>query len=240
MSFYARAIACYIRSHQGDLVRTLGRDPASLESAWPTIRTLLVSQKPTNLWCVLSSVLCNEMPVSLYELHGQEQVLGVVVGHPTQVSEFDGIFARLLLTHLERYAFQLMMPATCHPEPCSSRLVDLCEDQLLFQPPSSQWQSGGRVKMLEMMSFFTARHLPILMCLPAFPCKSSNADKVGCFTPDRGEELALRRLHQVLSQMQGIYEPGASICIISDGHVFSDCSESATSLHMIRPVIMNP
>ncbi|OOG00290.1 hypothetical protein ASPCADRAFT_202171 [Aspergillus carbonarius ITEM 5010] len=77
--------------------------------------------------------------------------------------------------------------------------------------------------MLEMMSFFTARHLPILMCLPAFPCKSSNADKVGCFTPDRGEELALRRLHQVLSQMQGIYEPGASICIISDGHVFSDC-----------------
>ncbi|RAH49993.1 isocyanide synthase family protein [Aspergillus brunneoviolaceus CBS 621.78] len=61
------------------------------------------------------------------------------------------------------------------------------------------------------------------MCLPAFPCKSSNLNKVGGVGPDRGEELALRRLHEVLGRMQEIYVPGAYLCIISDGHVFSDC-----------------
>ncbi|PYI04654.1 pyoverdine/dityrosine biosynthesis family protein, partial [Aspergillus sclerotiicarbonarius CBS 121057] len=222
-SFYARAVACYIRSHQGDLVRTLGHDSASAQGAWPTIRPMLVSQTPTNSWCVLPSIICNGVPVSLYELHRQQQVLGVIVRTPGDTSEFDRVFARFLLTHLESYATQLAMPMVCHPEPVSSRLVDLCESELLFQPPNSQWQSRGRVQMLEMISFFTARQLPILMCLPAFPCKSSNPDKVGCHTPDRGEELALRRLHQVLHQMQGIYEPGASICVISDGHIFSDC-----------------
>ncbi|KAJ5107931.1 hypothetical protein N7456_004606 [Penicillium angulare] len=61
------------------------------------------------------------------------------------------------------------------------------------------------------------------MCLPAFPCKSSNLEKVAGVLPDRGEELALRRLYSVLRQIESIYEPGAKLCIISDGHVFSDC-----------------
>ncbi|RAK98513.1 isocyanide synthase family protein [Aspergillus ibericus CBS 121593] len=189
-AFYARAVACYIRSHQGDLLRCLGHDSASVKEVWLTIRPLLVSRKPTD---------------------------------SCDLPELDGVFARLLLTHLERYASQLAMPACCHPEPLASRLADVCENELLFQPPGSQWQSKGRVQMLEKISFFTARQLPVLMCLPAFPCKSSNPDKVGCHAPDRGEELALRRLHHVLHQMQEIYPPGASICIISDGHVFSDC-----------------
>ncbi|OJJ46527.1 hypothetical protein ASPZODRAFT_40116, partial [Penicilliopsis zonata CBS 506.65] len=81
----------------------------------------------------------------------------------------------------------------------------------------------GREYLLARVLFFTSRNLPLEMCLPAFPCKSSNPEKVTGTMPDRGEELALRRLHQVLRQIKEVYPPGAFICIISDGHVFSDC-----------------
>lgn len=59
--------------------------------------------------------------------------------------------------------------------------------------------------------------------LPAFPCKSSNFDKVGGLVPDKGEELALRRLIKATQDAAKIYPPGMKVWIVSDGHVFSDC-----------------
>ena len=38
-----------------------------------------------------------------------------------------------------------------------------------------------------------------------------------------GEEIALERLHSFIEAVDGIYEPGGRLWIISDGHVFSDC-----------------
>ncbi|RAL10133.1 isocyanide synthase family protein, partial [Aspergillus homomorphus CBS 101889] len=122
-------------------------------------------------------------------------------------------------------------------EAIANRLVEVFEQELLFQPPGSQWDAVGRAAMHKTISFFTARQLPFVMCLPAFPCKSSNLNKVGGVGPDRGEELALRRLHRVLGRLQDIYEPGAYLCIISDGHVFSDCNQYGVQLHNLNRAI---
>ena len=69
-----------------------------------------------------------------------------------------------------------------------------------------------------------SRNLRLELCLPAFPCKSSNLRKVLGVVPDKGEELALRRLHEFVRLVKEIYDPGARVLIVSDGHVFSDCS----------------
>ncbi len=41
-------------------------------------------------------------------------------------------------------------------------------------------------------------------------------------TPDRGEELALQRLHQFCADIQSFYAPGCHVLVMSDGRVFAD------------------
>lgn len=36
----------------------------------------------------------------------------------------------------------------------------------------------------------------------------------------------MKTLHNFLQQVHSIYSPGATLWLIGDGHVFSDCSES--------------
>jgi pyoverdine/dityrosine biosynthesis protein Dit1 len=66
----------------------------------------------------------------------------------------------------------------------------------------------------------------IQMALPAFPCKSPNLRKVGGLNPDMAERVALRTLQRFAQDVRAIYSPGVAIWIISDGHVFADCSKS--------------
>ncbi|MDQ1179482.1 isocyanide synthase family protein [Rhodococcus sp. SORGH_AS_0301] len=63
---------------------------------------------------------------------------------------------------------------------------------------------------------------PIRMTLPAFPCKSPSPDKVCGVLPDEGERLALMELDDLCRRIGEIYEPGATLTICSDGHVFAD------------------
>ncbi|CCD22581.1 Dit1p NDAI_0A04240 [Naumovozyma dairenensis CBS 421] len=86
-----------------------------------------------------------------------------------------------------------------------------------------QWEVNGRDYFLNKVRYFTDRMLKIECVLPAFPCKSSNGDKVHSTVPDKGEELALRRLIKAAEQFSEIYPPGLKFWIVSDGHVFSDC-----------------
>jgi len=86
-----------------------------------------------------------------------------------------------------------------------------------------KWEEGGREYFIERVHYFTSRNTKIECVLPAFPCKSSNTEKVVGTFPDKGEELALRRLILISKTVQSIYQPGMKIYIVSDGHVFSDC-----------------
>jgi pyoverdine/dityrosine biosynthesis protein Dit1 len=72
---------------------------------------------------------------------------------------------------------------------------------------------------------FTARDESILFGLPAFPCKSPSKNKVGGRDPDMAERIALDVLRTLVRRVTTLYSLGATVWIISDGHVFSDCSK---------------
>jgi hypothetical protein len=62
----------------------------------------------------------------------------------------------------------------------------------------------------------------VRLILPAFPSKSPNKlDKVLGPLPDMGEELALAHLNGLCHNIADIYEPGATVTILSDGLVYN-------------------
>jgi pyoverdine/dityrosine biosynthesis protein Dit1 len=62
----------------------------------------------------------------------------------------------------------------------------------------------------------------VKMLLPGFPFKSpNNRTKVLGVLPDLGEELALKRLDEIASAIEAVYEYGAEIHITSDGLVYN-------------------
>ncbi|KAE8353793.1 Pyoverdine/dityrosine biosynthesis protein-domain-containing protein [Aspergillus coremiiformis] len=103
------------------------------------------------------------------------------------------------------------------------QIVTLFDKELRYRVENDQWETHGRAYFAAKVGFFVNHNLTLQLCLPAFPCKSSNPEKVMGVLPDRSEEIALRRLHAFSQQIEQIYPPGAKISIISDGHVFSDC-----------------
>lgn len=102
-------------------------------------------------------------------------------------------------------------------------ITDVFDKELRNIVENDQWEAVGKDHFIERVQFFTSRRLQVQACLPAFPCKSSNIMKVATNVPDKGEELALRRLINVCKVVKKIYPPGMKVWIVSDGHVFSDC-----------------
>jgi len=79
----------------------------------------------------------------------------------------------------------------------------------------------GAVHIKKILHFID-EEAPIHMILPAFPAKSPNRRKTLDIYPDKGEELALQRLHGLCQKIGEIYEPGAKLTICSDGRVFAE------------------
>ncbi|KAH8657513.1 Pyoverdine/dityrosine biosynthesis protein-domain-containing protein [Tricladium varicosporioides] len=121
-----------------------------------------------------------------------------------------------------------LLPGIDHPPSHLSQLqaqqiVELFNRRLRHTSTNDQWEFGGREYFKDRIYYYTSRELPCEFCLPAFPCKSSNPNKVMGSMPDRGEEMGLLKLHGFAREVEEIYPPGAKVWIISDGHVFSDC-----------------
>ncbi|KAE9991797.1 hypothetical protein EG327_010993 [Venturia inaequalis] len=90
---------------------------------------------------------------------------------------------------------------------------DDCRDRL----------EAGRPRFISVLNRFVRVGHRIDMCLPAFPFKSANkVYKVFGFLPDKAEELALARLHNMCRRIEEIYAPGAKVVLISDGLVYND------------------
>ncbi|KAJ9636210.1 hypothetical protein, variant 1 [Exophiala oligosperma] len=90
---------------------------------------------------------------------------------------------------------------------------DNCRDRL----------EAGRPKFISVLNKFVEAGVRIDMCLPAFPFKSANkVYKALGFLPDKAEEIALARLHNMCRRIEDIYAPGAHVVIISDGLVYND------------------
>lgn len=78
---------------------------------------------------------------------------------------------------------------------------------------------------LEKIQAFIKKNEAIKFILPAFPAKSPNRNKTLSKNPDFGEYLGLKRLDNICSEIEKIYEPGGKFIICSDGRVFSDIVE---------------
>lgn len=76
---------------------------------------------------------------------------------------------------------------------------------------------------------------PLEFVLPAFPCKSVNAEKCLGNTPDLAEWIALKKIVSVIRNIEELYEPGVSLIIFSDYHTFSSyISVSQENFHQYR------
>jgi len=158
-----------------------------------------------------------------------DSVLGVLL-RPSRDDEtlFDDVFACFLLKNIRP------LPAAAPPADAegpqsretTDQIVDAFDMRLRYAGDKDKWRSHGRGFFSDRVYEFVRRGVPVEFCLPAFPCKSSNSDKTAGTMPDRGEQLALEHLYSFLEAIDRIYDPGAMLWIVSDGHVFSDCSRS--------------
>jgi hypothetical protein len=109
----------------------------------------------------------------------------------------------------------------------SEHISDIFDRTIRNAPERDEWRSTGKSYFVNQISAFVEKDEKIQFCLPAFPCKSPNMEKVSNKLPDAAECIALDILRYFIQEIRKIYKPSAVLWIVSDGHVFSDCSKSA-------------
>ncbi|KAI1803606.1 Pyoverdine/dityrosine biosynthesis protein-domain-containing protein [Daldinia bambusicola] len=211
-SIYYRLQAAFSRDSYGNLLYCTGPQETRIRRNWHTISAELRTWNDT-----------------LYQ-PSNASYTGMIldtVTEPTDAKrEFEAFFNHLLLRQANfavTYQSNSPDPSDLYTELVTEELVSLFDTYLRYQGEDDKWRASGRDYFKERVYHFTSQGGKLELCLPAFPCKSSNADKVTGKDPDRGEELALERLHGFVEAVEAIYSAGAKLWIISDGHVFSDC-----------------
>ena len=105
---------------------------------------------------------------------------------------------------------------------------DDCRDRL----------EAGRPRFIEVLNAFVGAQARIDMALPAFPFKSANkVYKALGSLPDKAEEIALARLHNMCRRIEEIYEPGAKVVIVSDGLVYNGLFHIMYLGHVLTRVV---
>ncbi|KAH7122447.1 Pyoverdine/dityrosine biosynthesis protein-domain-containing protein [Dendryphion nanum] len=105
----------------------------------------------------------------------------------------------------------------------TEKITALFDNSIRNVASMDEWNSGGREVFFQRVFDFVSRKERIQLGLPAFPCKSPNTRKVGGRDPDMAERMALQTLRTFTKAIEEIYPQGATLWVISDGHVFSDC-----------------
>ncbi|EJP61451.1 pyoverdine/dityrosine biosynthesis protein [Beauveria bassiana ARSEF 2860] len=240
-SAHARYAGGFIRTSTGSLIYDFGPARGLITSQWAQIAGQLmksrapsdVSLKPSGLDIELKSSV-RESDTSRYlvyevrhcdKLHIVGYLQQARLGDVDQAKyAFDSFLASLVLSsirvdgNVDHDIFTKL-----NAERITDAVISLFEVTLQHKSKYDKWHAGGRDVFRRCVDGFTSRGKMIEFCLPAFPCKSSNTQKVLSDVPDRGEYLALTNLHNFLREIENIYSPGAKLWIISDGHVFSDC-----------------
>jgi hypothetical protein len=155
-------------------------------------------------------------------------VLGMLTSRPQSLADdaFSTWAENFILSETEFQPFAQLSPES---DPEHRRIVEevttIFEKQLKNLSKDDQWDVCGREHFMNRVYGYVERSLPILLALPAFPCKSPNPNKVGGTTPDLAEHIALEVLRNFIKAVCEVYKPGATMWVISDGIVFSDCSK---------------
>lgn len=223
-----------IREHWSEFAVAITLSPPQPFQTWAT-----ENQPPQPLF--LSQTVKLAIKISLgrfvvYESReGRENgvVLGLIFGPPHELRlqvESDDVLAPLFLSQISLFT---SAPSQNNSEDLTNAIVNLFDTRLRYITKDDKWQShGGRELFFKQVRDFVQRRGKLEFCLPAFPCKSSNPEKVSGVMPDRGEQLALEYLDSFLESLENIYEPGAKLYVLSDGHVFSDCSKLPSTLEI--------
>lgn len=175
---------------------------------------------PANIADQFTNSMGLPIKVSEYTKQNEDQIRGCITTIEDE-NEFNDWFIFHILDQ-SRLGLSDVPAKVCETR-YHELFADFFEKTLKNTIVDDQWESGGRDYFIERVRYFTDRNLKIECVLPAFPCKSSNYNKVGGKVPDKGEELALRRIIKATQDATKIYPPGMKVWIVSDGHVFSDC-----------------
>lgn len=161
-----------------------------------------------------------DLKISEYQAPGETQIRGCVTTIENE-NDFNDwfVFHVLSQARVESNEKPVVAEGMNYHEP----VIQYFEENLKNETYNDQWRVTGRAYFAERLRYFTDRYIRIECILPGFPCKSSNTNKVHSCIPDKGEELALKRLIQATIDIQKLYPPGMKVWIVSDGHVFSDC-----------------
>jgi len=236
--------------------KELRDDVCSTERAWASlelpsgkkIKTLQITTVIPALLDIRSSFPPSyqqeEISTQVSEIEQENSLtLGIVVSRPKSIKP-DGfsIWAeRFILLETEFQPFNSIGTSSApwekqHREVCNT-IAEIFERRLKNVSKNDQWGNGGRELFLNRVFGYVDKNLPIQCALPAFPCKSPNPNKVGGIMPDLAEHIAMDVLHEFIKEVSSVYEPGATMWVINDGHVFSDCSKSSGSMRIIRIIL---
>lgn len=238
----------FCRGENGDLLSVEGRSADSIATHWPEIKSLITAggksstKLPSGLQVcstLVEATLAQEIAIcSNPESHSHiirevaksaQHSVGLFSCRPAGEEDDLPSFSRWLEDFI-------LLETSLGPAPSASSLEDikvrrvtdsiteLFETTIKNVASNDEWHTGVNL-FRQRVADFVARGERIQMALPAFPCKSPNLRKVGASGPDMAEQVALRTLHGFAKKVKTMYKPGVTMWIISDGHVFSDCSK---------------
>jgi pyoverdine/dityrosine biosynthesis protein Dit1 len=252
-STYHSIQGLYWRTSSGDLLAVEGMNSRTLPEVWPLLKEEILStsgswsqkkfpsgQQINTLQITadipaLKNIRANfpperredELVTKVAEIqHADGNVLGMLTSRPQSLA--TDTFAEwaenffLLETEFRPFA---SLSDNAEPEHLATveKVTVIFEEKLKNLSKDDQWEVCGRVGFKNRVYGYVQRNEPILLALPAFPCKSPNPTKVGGIKPDLAEHIALEVLHDFVLEVNKVYPPGASMWVINDGHVFSDC-----------------
>jgi hypothetical protein len=241
-SVYHHVAAIYQRDSTGNLLSADGRYANQIRSLWGEIYQTILDQDPSEVSELRSgrSIRTTQITLSLTSSEGQTVLIhelqeintsiirGLLTFTPS--SSLSSNFFAWARTYLLLNS-RLLTTSPSNPEPKNPAHLSLAEEvttlfatTLKNTSQDDRWHLTGREYFIDRVYLFIKDNKKIEFCLPAFPCKSSNPDKVAGVVPDAAEYLALEHLNKFVQRVGAIYEPGATLWVISDGHVFSDCS----------------
>ncbi|KAL4977210.1 Pyoverdine/dityrosine biosynthesis protein-domain-containing protein [Aspergillus desertorum] len=245
-SVYHNVAAIYQRDTTGKLLGADGRYADQIRSRWDTIYQTLSDKDPSEVFELSSgksiSTAQITLPLTLLERQPvKSRTIQIHELYDINASTIRGLLTFALSPSLTTDFFtwartflllnaRLLTTSHSNPEPkapahmkVAEKITALFETTLKNASQDDRWHLTGRDYFMDRAYSFIKDNKKLEFCLPAFPCKSSNPGKVAGVVPDAAEYLALSHLNDFVQMVGAIYEPGATLWVISDGHVFSDC-----------------
>ena len=241
-SLYHDIAALFARTTDGHLLWATGPRSQELEASWDQLKDASTAEVCESKTDAALSVDAKGNPFSGLDLQEFQRpdnsfVVGIFTDRSCKdqtqsESDLHSRFIKQILSQSRLDILKLQTVSQGDKGMNDARsITELFSSKLRNIVEHDEWDAKGRAYFEARAHEFTRRGARVEFVLPAFPCKSSNGDKVSGVLPDKGEELALRELDEFAAAVEAIYPPGCKVWIVSDGHVFSDCSKYRLGSH---------